>query len=301
MDLRRGISIRIGGEKTKHNTLPLEVLLKLATNLQELINEIAKCNLSTEEAIKLENFKIELSGFKIGSAVPEFIFTKEYQLSIGIDVDQQQKKVNDKLAKVISISSKGDFSELHNEFPKNEGRNAIVRSLYGFINSVGNAPLSIVDRDLNPEFKIQRFSKKAMESLCIEVDKPLDLKLEDQAVIKLAKIKDTGKRGGKKILQTYNEKIRATFDPEIINCKKHQYKLNSPLRSSLTEIEGSFIIENELLGIYSFGKTIDEAEEMFSEEFDYIYTRYNQLEESKLSDEVKFLKTYLNQIVKSRG
>ena len=301
MDLREGISIRIEGEKTKNQTLPLDVLLKLASNLQELILEVAKSNLHDEQVIKLDNFKIELSGFKGGSAVPQFIFTKEHQSSLGVDVNKQQKQVSDKLAKIISISSKGHFTELKNEFPQPEGRNAVIRSLYGFINSVGNAPLSIVHEDMTPEFKIQRLSKKAMESLCVEIEKTTIEEAPVLSVIKLAKIEVKGEQGRKKILQTYDEKVKATFDPEIINCKDYQYILKSPLRSSFAEIEGNFVIENELLGIYAYGENIDEAEMMFATEFDYIYTRYNELEESKLSEEVKFIKSYLNQIVKSRG
>ena len=161
--------------------------------------------------------------------------------------------------------------------------------------------MSIVDEKMNPEYKIHKFSKKAMEKLCVEIEEVKQVRSEDLSVIRLAKIEETGKRGPKKILQTYDEKISATFDPDVINCQASQYILKSPLRSSLTELDGKFIIENELLGIYSYGDSLEEAEEMFAEEFDYIFMRYNQLEESKLSEEVKFLKSYLNQIVKSRG
>lgn len=301
MDLRKGISIRIEGEQTKNKTIPLDVLVKLATNLQELILEVAKLNLHDEKVIKLDNFKIELSGFKGGSAVPQFVFTRVDQSLLGVDIDKQQKQVSDKLAKIISISSTGHFTELKDEFPQPEGRNAVIKSLYGFINSVGNAPLSIVRDDMTPEYKIQRLSKQAMESLCVEIDKTTIEETSNLSVIKLAKIEMKGEKGRKKILQTYDEKVKATFDPEIINCRDYQYILKSPLRSSFTEIEGNFVIENELLGIYAYGKNIDEAELMFAMEFDYIYNRYNELEESKLSDEVKFIKIYLNQIVKSRG
>jgi hypothetical protein len=123
----------------------------------------------------------------------------------------------------------------------------------------------------------------------------------EKEMLQILENSSMGEKGRKKILQTYDEKVKATFDPEVINCQDYQYILKSPLRSSITEMDDKFVIENELLGIYSYGDTLDEAEEMFAQEFDYIYTRYNELDESKLSDEVKFLKSYLNQIVKSRG
>lgn len=301
MDLKKGISIRIEGDKTRHNTLPLDVLLHLANNLQELIMEVAKSGLEDESIIKLDNFKIELSGFKGGSAVPQFAFTHEHQLAVGVDVEKQQQKVNDKLGKVLSISSNGDFKELNKEFPTPENRNAIVRSLHGFINSVGNAPMSIVDDNLQPEFKIQKFSKGAMKSLIVEIEDSEEKTVIPTSIIKLAKIEETGKRGPKKIIKTYDKKITPTFEPEIINCKDYQYELRYPLRSKISELDDKIIIEHELLGIYAYGDDIDEAEEMFADEFDYLYTRYNELDNSKLGEDVLFVKGFLNQIVNKRG
>jgi hypothetical protein len=301
VDLKKGISIRIGGERTKNNTLPLDVLLSLASYLKTLITEGAKSGLSNETSIKLDNFKIELSGFKIGSAVPQFSFTHEYQLAVGVDVKEQQRLVNDKLCKVLSISSNGNFSELNEEFSIPEHRNAVVRSLYGFINSVGNAPLSVVDDDLQPEFEMQKFTKNAMDSILVDIEDSKKEELKPKSILRLAQIVDTGKRGPKKVVKTYGSKIRPTFDPEVITCKNTQYELRYPLRSKIIESEGKVIIENEQLGIYSYGDSIDEAEEMFCDEFDYLYTRYNELDNSKLNSAANFIKIYLNQIVKKHG
>ena len=52
-----------------------------------------------------------------------------------------------------------------------------------------------------------------------------------------------------------------------------------------------------MLDIVGTGKTIDEAENNFSEEFNFVYTRYNQLPETKLGDRLKRIKTILNSLV----
>ena len=75
VDLTKGLNLRVEGEIGKFNTLPIEYLVKLVENLQKFLQDIAKHQLEVDGAIDLNNFKVELSGFKIGSAIPEFIFT----------------------------------------------------------------------------------------------------------------------------------------------------------------------------------------------------------------------------------
>ena len=131
MDLLNGVSIRIGGELTKQNTLPISALVKLANNFQDLVNEVVKSGIADETTIKMEYFQIGLSGFKVGSAVPEFRFIRQDQVVFGADIPAQQEKVSNRLAKIISISSSGDFRELKQEFKNAESCNGIIRSLHG--------------------------------------------------------------------------------------------------------------------------------------------------------------------------
>ena len=59
------------------------------------------------------------------------------------------------------------------------------------------------------------------------------------------------------------------------------------------------MIQSELLDIVGTGETEDEAEINFAEEFSFIYKRYNELTDEKLSDRIVSIKTILNYLVKS--
>ena len=83
VNLSEGLNLRVEGEIGKYNTLPVEYLVKLAQNLQQLIQDIAQHQLEVDGSIDLSNFKVELSGFKIGSAIPEFMFTPRIKTEIG--------------------------------------------------------------------------------------------------------------------------------------------------------------------------------------------------------------------------
>lgn len=72
IDLNKGINLQIQGELGRFNTLPIDALVKIAEHLQTLINSIAVHGVDKGNVIDLSNFKLELSAFRTGSAVPEF-------------------------------------------------------------------------------------------------------------------------------------------------------------------------------------------------------------------------------------
>src|SRR5437773_2187308 len=110
IDLTKGFNLRVEGEIGKFNTLPIEHLVKLAENLQKLLQNIAKHQLEVEGAIDLDNFKVELSGFKIGSAIPEFVFTPRVKTVTSGDIFEQRTFVNDKFDSYLRVADKGDYS-----------------------------------------------------------------------------------------------------------------------------------------------------------------------------------------------
>ena len=67
--------------------------------------------------------------------------------------------------------------------------------------------------------------------------------------------------------------------------------------STIESEEGIFKIENRMLGIYVFRETPEAAELNFIEEFDYIYRRYNHINEDQITNDVKAIKSLLNHIV----
>jgi hypothetical protein len=52
-----------------------------------------------------------------------------------------------------------------------------------------------------------------------------------------------------------------------------------------------------MLDIIGTGQSVIEAENAFAQEFDYIFTRYNELAVSQLSDRLLLIKNILNNIV----
>ena len=97
IDLQKGISIKIEGELGKFQTLPVESLIKIAESLQELVMSIAKYDLPTDEAIDLNNFKLELADFQKGSAIPSFVLTQRVQAITTSDYQNQREEVAKKL------------------------------------------------------------------------------------------------------------------------------------------------------------------------------------------------------------
>ena len=103
IDLNNGAFIEIGGELGKYNSLPIDTLVKIAQDLQEFVFTLAKLDLPTTEQIDLNNFKIELVGFKKGSAIPEFAYTPRVEDKTGLYWQVHRNAVNEKFEKLVEI------------------------------------------------------------------------------------------------------------------------------------------------------------------------------------------------------
>lgn len=88
-----------------------------------------------------------------------------------------------------------------------------------------------------------------------------------------------------------------SYSTDQIKHKGKVYELYSPIRCKFSQEADYFLIESEQLDIVGTGKTVDEAEKNFAEEFDYIYTRYNQLADHQLSEKIIRIKKVLNAII----
>ena len=100
-----------------------------------------------------------------------------------------------------------------------------------------------------------------------------------------------------KILELFAEIKNPVFTFAKIEFENTHYKLRYPIYCELIHEEDSYSLENKQLGIYAFGKTVDEAQSNFAEEFDYIFTRYNSLSDDELTQDVLTIKQFLNLIV----
>jgi hypothetical protein len=85
---------------------------------------------------------------------------------------------------------------------------------------------------------------------------------------------------------------------QLIELDNKSYELNFPLRCLLENEEGYYVLTSEMLDIVGTGTTEETALKSLSQEFDFIYQRYNQLSDDQLSDRLKNIKKILNITVK---
>jgi hypothetical protein len=304
IDLNKGTYIDIGGELGKYHSIPIDVLVKLAQNFQKLINTIAEFDLPSDSPIDLSNFKIELVDFKKASAAPKFAFSSRIENKTGMNWQEHRNLVNNKFDNLINISNTGDYSALKALYPEPIKRNPIVENLYEFINDFGTAPVSFgdynyEDNKIIPFYKIHKFKPSVKKDLIVEMIKNEDEKTEsDEVVGKIKIIKKGNKIIKTRVLNYYIKKnISLTFSPDYIAYENRKYSLNFPLHCLFEKEDDYFIIQSDMLGIIGTGKTEDEAEYNFSEEFDYIYQKYNSLNDSQLTKKLISTKIMLNQLV----
>jgi hypothetical protein len=164
----------------QYNSLPIDTLVKIAQDLQELVFTLAKTDLSSLKPVDMNNFKIELVGFKTGSAIPEFAYSERCENKSGMHWQVHRNTVNEKF---VEISNSDDYGKLAVLYPESIKRNPIVENLYSFVNDFGNAPANFVDYDevtekTTPIFKIHRF-KPGVKKELISVIKEVNEKVVD--------------------------------------------------------------------------------------------------------------------------
>ena len=303
IDLNSGAFIEIGGELGKYNSLPIDVLVKLAQDLQELVFTLAKYDLPTNESIDLNNFKIELVGFTKGSAVPKFAYSSRSENKTGINWQVHRNTVNDKLEKLVEVSDEGDYGRIIELYPEPVKRNPIVENLYSFVNSFGTAPVSFVEYDevnekITPIYKINRFKPAVKKELISEIKDVAEAVSEtDEAVGKIKISKRDGKIT-RKIIDIYSgKKFSLEYAPDVIVTETKNYILKYPLRCLFEKEDDYYVIQSEMLGIIGTGLTEDDAEKSFTEEFDFIYNRLKTLDDDSLTNHNRLIKNILIQII----
>lgn len=303
------ISLQIEGEMGKFNTLPVDVLVEIAKRLQTLVQTIAKTEIPDSTSIvDLNNFKLELAGFYHGSAVPQFTFTNRVQTTVGSEFSTHRQKVSSKLREILVVANSGKYSDLKKLYPEAAIRNEVVTDLFNFTNSFNSSPVTVVDVKkekskviITPLYKIKKFSKDSKDDLMVEIKK--DSSIIESESITLKKVKKTisrGKKASNKVLEEYSlDQVSVAYTTSKIVVGEKVYNLKFPLRCSLEKEDDYFTISNDFIDIIGTGRSVEEAEESFAEEFDYIYNRYNELEESEMSTRLNLIKLIINSIVKT--
>ncbi len=304
IDLNQGTYFEVGGELGKYNSLPINVLIKFAEDLQKLILTIASFEIDDLELASSENFEIELIDFKKSSAVPCFSFSPRSEKKIGENWSVQRQIVNDKFDNILEISAQGNYGKLVEMYPEPAKRNRMVENLYNFVGDFGNAPISVVNYDreadyFTPIYKLKKF-KPALKKMLI-AEEIEDIQLPFESDIFVGKIRKTINSKGKirqKVLDTYSkEKFSLEYAPQEITSRGTKYILKYPLRCLFEKEDNYYVIHSEFLGIIGTGLTENDAEESFSEEFDYLYNKLNSLDENKLTRHNQLIKNNLNHFV----
>lgn len=303
IDFDKGAFIEIGGELGKYNSLPIDDLVKIAQDLQELIFTIAKYDLSTNEPIDINNFKIELVGFSKGSAVPKFAYTQRTENKTGMYWQVHRNQVNEKFEQLIEVAHSGDYGKVLEMYPEPIKRNPIVETLYAFTNDFGNAPVSFIDYDeknekITPIYKINRFKSSLKNQLIVEITEQENSEIEKtESVGRIREIKSKGKTRYK-VLNSYSkDKFSLEYAPTIIVGVSMKFLLKHPLRCLFQKEGDYFVIQSEMLDLIGTGITENDAEKSFGEEFEYIYQRLNSLQDDELTNHNQLIKSILNSIV----
>ena len=303
IDLNNGAFIEIGGELGQYNSLPIDTLIKIAQDLQELVFTLAKYDLPTNEAVDLNNFKIELVGFMKGSAVPKFAYTQRAENKTGLFWQVHRNTVNEKFEKLVELSNNGDYGKIIELYPEPVKRNPIVENLYSFVNAFDNSPVNFVEYDevkekITPIFKINRFKPAAKKELISEIKELTEIETEsDEAVGKIKITKRDGKTH-RRIMNTYSgNKFSLEYAPVVIVAGTVKYFFKYPLRCLFEKENNYFIIQSEMLEVIGTGLTEDDAEKSFAEEFDFMYHRLNSLEATSLTNHNLLIKNIIIPII----
>jgi len=301
------INLQVSGEVGKYNSLPVDYLVEIAKNLQTLLQTLAKVNVSEGSTIDLNNFKIELTGFKTGSAVPQFSFTPRRQLTLNGDVDNQRDLVRQKFDELVEASGKGNFVKVRELYPDAYRRNEVVDGLYNFVNSFGGSPVNVVDvkqeegkDNIIPLYIIRPFAKEVRDRLVTPLIENKELETIQEVSFKKV---ITTYRGDKKVnsktIEEYSDKQASlSLAPDIIISNAYTYRLFGPLRCLLEKEDDYHVMTCEILDLVGTGSTIEEAEQSFAEEFEYIYKRYNSLPDAELTKRLQSIKIILNALIK---
>lgn len=300
IDLVKGLNIEIGGEMGKHGTISLNNLVKLGKSLQELVTSLAKYTL--ESSVDLNNFELDLSGLKKCCTLLEIKYSPARQQVLA-DVDEQRLFVNDQLDNLLKISDSSDYLQLMDLYPDSLRRNFIVENLYSFTSSLGNAPVRFLNYDdsnkLVPVYKIRKFKAEIKNKLVSDIVSPIDETEPSECIGRIQLIKSPGKKPKKKVLDYYDTpNLCVAYNPTSIRYYSRNYIFMSDLMCEVTKEGNNIFIKNSMLDIIGVGNTQMEAEIDFAEEFDYIYRRYNELPDDKLSSNILTIKKLLSIYVK---
>ncbi len=310
LNLEEGVFIQIAGTIGQYNTLPIEILVKLMENMQSLLQNIAISCLDESQNIDLNQFKVELSDFKVGSAVPKLKFTPRFQQKIvAADFAAQRVVVVKEFENLVTTAA--DPRKLNEylrvRFKDVERRNNIVHQYHAFTNASGNSPMAIVDMtaegQVEPIYPIRRMTIGQRDALLVDIKQEEPIMEHEMFYRKVQITRVNGKITGKsKILAEYmvNASTEISYSFDAIKNENNTYALHDRLHCKVErDEEDNFIIKSEMLDTFGKGETEEEAAQNFEQAFDTLFQSYKELNEENLSERQLRIKGLLNLLVKS--
>ncbi len=300
VDLQDELLVRVAGKEEENHTISWELLKKIGDNTQNLIN--ALIDSTPYEILKLDQVKIIFVGFFKGSAVQGFRIPETPSL---FAIKKEYNQLNKDFNFILNSVNDGDFQKIADKYKEPLLKNNVINAVYEFSNSVGTKPFTVVKRKVDDEYillaKVRKMTIKQKALLTVDI-KEINLNRQSElteAVGKLLLTKDSKGKISKKILHVYNQKeAELSLSFEHIETEKRIYHLKSPITFRITSDDNkSVTVENYLLDIYAFGKTMHEAKQDLFEQFDFTYRRLTQIEDDKLSSHLLDAKKYITLIV----
>lgn len=296
------MSLHIGGEIAKNHSLPIDYFVKVSQSLQDLIITLATHNLTNDIAIDKSNFKIEICGFKEGSAIPQFKYAPDVYYTAGVDVIQQRKIVNESLQEIFAITDSGKYDQLKKLYSDPQARNEIVDKIYNYTNSFGTSPASVVNYKgkgkFVPLFKHHKLKAEIKKNLQVQILETNPEEVLHETAVGKIKITKRQNKTRKKISEVYSQKdTLLSYKVNEIIHEESKYILHTPFMSSIEKEDNFYVINSELLGITGTGEDEAQAKKSFAQEFDYIYKRYNELNDKQCSARILRVKKIINALV----
>jgi len=303
ISLQEEILLQVDGEEEQQHTLSWELLKKIGDNTQTLIDILMKVSLQ-DNIIPAELTKLIFVGFYPGSAIPSWRLPNYPNLLFPVEKEIDQ--LNNDFSFVIGSLDSGNFQELADRYTEPSIKNLVVDAVYTFSNSVGTKPFRVVKRDASGSgfkeiAKIRKMTAEHKNKLYAKVS--IENKGQEESAIELiARVKKyTSKEGKKKdkIVESYPEKEAAlAMKIDHIETEKRIYLLKGEQTFSWMQPDTkSHVIENNLLDIYAFGNSFQEASADFYNQFDYTYQRLTNIEDAKLSKHLLEAKRFITLLV----
>ncbi len=310
LNLQEGVFIQIAGTIGQYNTLPIEILVKLMENMQSLLQNIAISCLDESQSIDLNQFKVELSDFRAGSAVPKLTFTPRFQQKIvAADFAKQRVVVAKELENLVKTAA--DPRKLNEylrvRFKDVERRNNIVHLYHAFTNAAGNSPMAIVnmktDGQVEPIYPIRRMTIGQRDALLVDIKQAESITEHEMFYRKVQITRVNGKITGKsKILAEYivNAATEISYSFDYIQHENNTYALHDRLHCKVErDDDDNYIIKSEMLDILGKGETEEEAAQNFEQAFDTLFQSYKELNEEALNERQLRIKNLLHLLIKS--